>query len=126
MVAQKNMFCDRATYTLLMIFIFVNYWKYPLKSFYHRTACLSLCPHLRNSRMGFIPYGKHFKFASFPFGKQELDQKVCNWFSKWESRGFPNRKHIIDFGVVFTFFQGDGGTCPTLNQQAWHSKNALF
>ena len=40
MIAQKNMFCNRATYTLLMIFIFVNCWKYPLKSFYHRAACI--------------------------------------------------------------------------------------
>ena len=56
--------------------------------------------------MGFIPYGKHFKFASFPFGKQELDQKMRNWFPKWETRGFPNRKHKIDFGVFFTLFQG--------------------
>ena len=60
-VAWKNMFCDRATYTLLMIFIFVNYRENPLKSFYHTAACLQLCPHLGNSRKGFFPNGKHFR-----------------------------------------------------------------
>ena len=101
------MFCDRATYTLLTIFIFVNYWEHPLKIFYHRIACLSLCPYLRNSRKGINPYGKHFEFASFPLGKQEIDQKVRNWFPKRETRGFPKRKHKIDFGVFFTLFQGE-------------------
>ena len=113
-------------YALLMFFIFVNYWKYPLKSFYHRAACLLLCPHLKNSKKGwFFPNGKHFRCAPFLFGRQELDQKVRNWFPKWETRGLPNRKHKIDFNVVFTLFRG-GGTSPTLNQQAWPSKDALF
>ena len=53
MVARKNMFSDRATYTLLTIFIFVNYWEYPLKSFYYTAACLQLHPHLGNRKKGF-------------------------------------------------------------------------
>ena len=62
----------------------------------------------------------------FPFGKEEFNQKVRNWFPKWETRSLPNRKQIIHFGVVLTLPQGDGETSLTVNQQAWPSKNALF
>ena len=66
-------------------------------------------PHLGNSRKDFFPDGKHFRCASFPFGKQRLDQKVHNWFPKWKTRDIPNRKHKIDFCAVFPLFRGQMG-----------------
>ena len=120
------MFCNRATYTLLMIFISVNCWKYPLKSYYYRVACLCLSSHLGNSWTTFFPNGKHFRCEIFHMPNRNFFRKCVTGFrnGKQEVSQIGNTRFILVFSSTNSWL--GWGTYPTLNQQAWPSRNALF
>ena len=74
------MFCDRATYTLLMNFKFLNNWKHPLKRFYQRTAFLWLYSHLRNSRMVLLLMENILNLQVFHLANRNLTNKCVTSF----------------------------------------------